>query len=154
MKKILMFLFIVNCCYSQEINKLIDIYNNNNDKFKNNEIINIDKKIVKKINRDGYSIFYDKNKNIVKIEERAESETGDRLTYLRQYYAENSLIYFEYLVDVLSDSELNFVAKCYLNKNRIMEYKIYENEKMKKWKQDKIKEAFRYPVEPFNEYMK
>ena len=149
-----MFLFIVNCCYSQEINKLIDIYNNNNDKFKNNEIINIDKKIVKKINRDGYSIFYDKNKNIVKIEERAESETGDRLTYLRQYYAENSLIYFEYLVDVLSDSELNFVAKCYLNKNRIMEYKIYENEKMKKWKQDKIKEAFRYPVEPFNEYMK
>ena len=60
MKKILMFLFIVNCCYSQEINKLIDIYNNNNDKFKNNEIINIDKKIVKKINRDGYSIFYDK----------------------------------------------------------------------------------------------
>ncbi len=154
MKKILMFLFIVNCCYSQEINKLIDIYNNNNDKFKNNEIINIDKKIVKKINRDGYSIFYDKNKNIVKIEERAESETGDRLTYLRQYYAENSLIYFEYVVDVLSDSELNFVAKCYLNKNRIMEYKIYENEKMKKWKQDKIKEAFRYPVEPFNEYMK
>ena len=149
-----MFLFIVNCCYSQEINKLIDIYNNNNDKFKNNEIINIDKKIVKKINRDGYSIFYDKNKNIVKIEERAESETGDRLTYLRQYYAENSLIYFEYVVDVLSDSELNFVAKCYLNKNRIMEYKIYENEKMKKWKQDKIKEAFRYPVEPFNEYMK
>ena len=30
----------------------------------------------------------------------------------------------------------------------------HENEKMKKWKQDKIKESFRYPMEPFNEYFK
>lgn len=140
-------------CFSAELEKATYDYNNNKDSFKNQMIISIDKKIVKKIEYEEYLLFYDKYNNLIKIEKRSESESGDSLSYLRQYYQGTSIIYFDYLYDVIPDSDLNFVAKGYVKDNLIIKYKIYGNKRMGKWNINKIREELSYPSKSHLEYI-
>ena len=46
-------------CFSAELEKAIYDYNNNKDGFKNEEIANLEKKIVKRTSQGEYLLFYD-----------------------------------------------------------------------------------------------
>lgn len=81
MKKIyfvLVQIILAFICFSAELEKAIYDYNNK-DGFKNEEIANLEKKIVKRTNQGEYLLFYDKDNNLIKIEEESESESGDVL---------------------------------------------------------------------------
>lgn len=141
-------------CFSAELEKAIYDYNNNKDGFKNEELANLEKKIVKRTSQGEYLLFYDKDNNLVKIEEESESESGDVLIYLRQYYIGKCVIYFEFLYEAIPDSDLNFVAKGYVKDNQIIKYKIYGNKKMEKQNINEIKEELSYPSKSHLEYIK
>lgn len=155
MKKIILVLtqfILITSCFSAELEKAIYDYNNNKDGFKNQEIANLEKKIVKRTNQGEYLLFYDKDNNLIKIEE--ESESGDVLIYLRQYYKGEDVIYFEYMIDAIPAPGTNFVAKGYVKNKKIDKYKIYGNKEMGKWNIDKIKVELNYPSKSHLEYIK